>query len=212
MIGGGGHAKVLLNLIRSLELEILGVCDPALVAMKESLWLDLKVLGGDDFIENCAPDSVGLVLGVGQTVHSFSRARIFADWRSRGYFFPTLVHPSALIADYVDLEHGVQVMSGCVLQTCTTLGANSIVNTGSTIDHDCIIGSNVHIAPGVTLCGSVVVEDGAFIGAGSVVIQGLRVGANAVVGAGVTLTRNLGSGETVVGASNRFRKTPPGRM
>jgi acetyltransferase EpsM len=51
-----------------------------------------------------------------------------------------------------------------------------IINTGSTIDHDCTIGDYSHIAPGSTLSGHVKVGPGLTLPVGSKVGVGVDVG------------------------------------
>jgi sugar O-acyltransferase (sialic acid O-acetyltransferase NeuD family) len=206
LLGAGGHARVLAALLRAAGHQVLGVCDPKLTAAGICRWADLDVLGGDGALDQLPPERVALVLGIGQLVTGNLRERLFATWRTRGYDFPALVHPSAWIAPGVVLGDGVQVMAGVVIQPGCAIGENSIVNTRAGVDHDCRIGRDVHVAPGATLCGTVTVEDGAFIGAGATVIQGLRVGARAVVGAGVTLVQDLTPKTIIIGAANRLRR------
>lgn len=205
LLGAGGHARVLVALANAAGYPVLGVCDPALAAAGVSRWEGLDVLGDDSALDRLPSDRVALMLGVGQLVAGNLRERLYTSWRTRGYDFPTLVHPAAWVAPGVVLGDGVQVMAGAVIQPGCKIGENSIVNTRAGVDHDCCIGHDVHVAPGATLCGSVTVEDGAFIGAGATVIQGLRIGGRAVVGAGVTLTRDLTPRTTIIGAANQLR-------
>lgn len=209
LLGAGGHARVLTALARAAGYQILGVCDPALVADAVSDWEGLEVLGDDDAIERLAPDRVALMLGIGQLAKGNLRERLYTSWRERGYDFPALVHPFAWVAPDVVLGPGVQVMAGATVQPGCEVGENSIINSRASIDHDCRIGCSVHVAPGATLCGSVIVEDGALIGAGATVIQCLRIGARAVVGAGVTLVQDLAPGMLIVGSRNRLRNAAP---
>ena len=205
LIGAGGHARVLVALAHAAGHYMVGVCDPTLAANGITCWENLDVLGDDSALDRMPPDSVALVLGIGQQATGNLREQYYAAWRDRGYEFPALVHPSAWIAPGVELGDGVQVMAGVVSQPGCAIGENSIVNTRACVDHDCSIGRGVHVAPGATLCGTVTVEDGAFIGAGATVIQGLRIGARAVVGAGVTLVQELAPNAIIIGAANRLR-------
>jgi acetyltransferase-like isoleucine patch superfamily enzyme len=77
------------------------------------------------------------------------------------------------------------------------------VNTGATIDHDCIIGDYAHLAPGVHRAGSVQVGEGAFLGIGSVVIPGVKIGRWSTLGAGGVATRDLADGVVAVGVPAR---------
>ncbi|KPA96665.1 sugar O-acyltransferase, sialic acid O-acetyltransferase NeuD family [Pseudomonas asplenii] len=203
LLGAGGHAKVLLSLIQALGLELLGVCDPALSRQGGALWRGVKVLGGDDALGVIDPLSVGLVNGVGQVVGGTGRRSIFIGLKEKGFYFPPLVHPAAWVDSTAALHEGVQVMAGAVIQADVSIGANSIVNTRSSIDHDCCLGADVHVAPGATLCGGVQVGDQAFIASGATVIQGLVVGEGAVVGAGSVLVRNLLARQVLLGPAAR---------
>lgn len=206
LLGAGGHARVLLALAKAARYCVLGVCDPGLATSSKQHWEGLKVLGDDKVLEKYSPDAIQLMLGVGQLTTGTLKERLYDTWSSRGYSFPALVHPSAWIAPDVRLGAGVQVMAGVIIQPGCSVGENSILNTRSSIDHDCQIGSRVHVAPGATLCGTVSVGLGAFVGAGSVVIQGLQIGERAIVGAGVTLVRDLAPSQTIVGSANRMRQ------
>lgn len=210
LLGAGGHARVLLALVRASGRVLLGVCDPALQAQGRGDWEGLPVLGGDDALDRLGPAQVDLALGVGQLARSGLRSALYAAWSERGYAFPPLVHHAAWVAPDVALSDGVQIMAGAVVQPGCILGTNVTINTHASIDHDCRIGADVHIAPGAVLCGAVQVGDGAFIGAGAVLTQGLRVGDAAVVGAGVTLVRDLASGVLIVGPANRPLYTDSG--
>lgn len=205
MLGAGGHARVLLALVRAIGRPLLGVCDPVLQAEGRERWHEVNVLGDDAAMDRLGPHQVDLMLGVGKLPRSTARADLYAAWSTRGYAFPPLVHPAAWVAADVELSDGVQIMAGAVVQPGCMLGRNSIVNTRASVDHDCRIGADVHVAPGAVLCGNAEIGDRVFIGAGAVLIQGLRVGPDAIVGAGVTLVRDLRAGAIVLAPVNRCR-------
>ena len=207
VLGAGGHAKVLAALLKAIGAEVLGVCDPHLASKSTTTWCGLAVLGGDEVLERLDTGCVGLVNGVGKIVGSSRRKDMFLELKARGYHFPALVHPTAWVDPSVDLEEGVQVMAGAVIQPDATIGADTIINTGSRIDHDCIIGRHVHVAPGAVLCGTVSVASDAFVGAGSTIIQGISIGQSAIVGAGVTIIRDLQAGHVAVGSAVRIHQS-----
>ena len=64
-------------------------------------------------------------------------------------------------------------MAGSVVNPCTKIGKGCIINTGSTIDHDCVIEDYVHISPGVNVAGLVSVGALTWLGIGSVVNNNL---------------------------------------
>jgi sugar O-acyltransferase (sialic acid O-acetyltransferase NeuD family) len=186
-------------LISTLLLQgrrILGVVDP-----KPSL-PDLRGtahLGDDDMVFVYEPHQVRLVNGVGSTDSTVSRRTVYEKFREKQYIFETIIHPSAIIAPEVDIENGVQIMAGVVVQPGSRLGENVIINTGARVDHDCLIDAHAHVAPGVTLCGNVHVGMGAHIGTGACIIQGITINAASIVGAGAVVVRDVPAGVTVVG-------------
>ena len=197
LLGAGGHARVVLAMVRAIGGRLLGVCDPALNSAGQASWEGLIVLGGDEALSQHGPDQVDLVLGVGQTARGTTRAELYAAWSKKGYCFPPIIHPTAWVASSVGLQDGVQIMAGAIIQPGCTLGRNVIVNTCASIDHDCQIGDGVHVAPGAVICGGVQIAAETFIGAGAVIIQGLSIGCASVIGAGVTLLHDSAAGSTV---------------
>lgn len=203
LLGAGGHAKVLLSLIRAAEMEVVGVCDPTLAVRGTKEWRGIKVLGDDEALNAINPNSVGLVNGIGHLVASIARRTVFERFKEKGFSFPVLVHPAAWVDQSSLLNEGVQVMAGAVIQADVTVGVNSIINTGASVDHDCYLGSHIHVAPGATICGHVCLSDLVFVAAGATIIQAINVGESAIIGAGATVVRNLGPGQTLLGASMR---------
>jgi sugar O-acyltransferase (sialic acid O-acetyltransferase NeuD family) len=202
MLGAGGHAKVLLSLANASRLHVIGVCDPELHRLGIFEWRGLAVLGGDEVLDQLDRTRVGLINGIGQVVGSNLRRVLYESAVSKGFQFPSLVHPTAFVDESAVLSQGVQIMAGAVIQPDVTLGCNTIINTGASV------AAHVHIAPGATLCGNVQIGSGAFVGAGATVIQGLALGEYAVVGAGTVMVRDLPADSILLGPTARSRSVP----
>ena len=65
---------------------------------------------------------------------------------------------------------GSVIFAGAVVQPGTTLGRHAILNTGCSVDHDCLLGDHVHLCPGTHLAGTVRVGAGTMLGAGTSVL------------------------------------------
>jgi sugar O-acyltransferase (sialic acid O-acetyltransferase NeuD family) len=196
VVGGRGHAKVLVSTLLMQHRGILGFVDlnPLLPPL-----LGIAHLGDDAAALLHLPDRVRLVNGVGSIGSTASRQAVYEKFRERQFVFETVIHPSAIIAHEVQMDEGVQVMAGAVVQSGSRLGENAIINTGARVDHDCLIDAHAHIAPGVTLSGYVQIGRGAHIGAGASIIQGKKVGAGSIVGAGAVVIHDVPPGVTVAG-------------
>lgn len=196
VIGGGGHAKVLLSALKLTERNVLGFVDLNLALPP---LLGVPHLGDDSAVFTYLPDRVELVNGVGSLGSTKNHQNVYDRFVQKQYRFAAVIHPSAVVAPEVQIEDGVQIFAGAIVQSGCRICANVIVNTGARVDHDCIIDAHAHIAPGVTICGGVSVAGGAHVGAGATVIQGIHIGKGSMVGAGALVIRDVPPGAKVVG-------------
>lgn len=196
LLGSGGHARVLLDMLRRLEVEVLGIADPHR-PMGSEHW-GTKILGGDSAVLAYTEGDIELVNGIGSLPRDTGlRGNLYEHFVGQGYVFQTLIDPRAFTAGDVQLAMGVQVMAGAIIQAGTKFAENCIVNSGAIVEHDCRIGRDVHIAPGAVLSGGVELGDKVHIGTGATIIQGLRIGSGSVVGAGSVVTRDVGCNQIV---------------
>lgn len=198
ILGGGGHAKVLIEALRASGVTVLGITD-ADPAKRGTSVLGVPVLGDDAEVERRAPGSVLLVNGVGSVDRPKARTALFNAFKAKGYSFATVLHPAAVIASDAVLGEGAQVMAGAVIQPGCSIGENVIINTRVSVDHDCSIGPHAHLAPGVTLSGEVHIGSGSHIGTGAVVVQGVRIGSGCLVAAGAVVVADVHEEATVIG-------------
>jgi sugar O-acyltransferase (sialic acid O-acetyltransferase NeuD family) len=164
LLGLGGHAKVLINILRLRGYDIIGALSPDPLATNV---MDVSVIGDDNELGNFNPIDIKLVNALGHLPNSNIREILFKVGKKNGFSFASVIHPSAIVANEVKLGEGVQVMAGAIIEPAVEIGDNSIVNTSACVNHDTTIGAHSHVAPGVVICGGVTVGKGAFIGAGA---------------------------------------------
>jgi sugar O-acyltransferase (sialic acid O-acetyltransferase NeuD family) len=200
VIGGGGHAKVLLDaMLASGETRTIGIID-ADPARKGSRVLDVHILGGDDVLPELARSGTqAFVIGVAGTKDNALRARLFAQAAAFGLTPMTIVHPRATISRWASIGAGSQILAGAVVNAHASLGQHVIVNSGAIVEHDCEIGDHAHVSSRACLLGGVKVGDLAHVGAGAVVRQLIQIGRSAVVGAGAVVVKDVAAGITVTG-------------
>ncbi|MCL4528629.1 MAG: acetyltransferase [Chloroflexi bacterium] len=201
-IGAGGHAKVVLDILRLMGIyQIIGLLDPKCIGSKVS---NVPVLGGDELLPYLREDGVEFAfIGVGAVGNNMQRIRLFEKVQAAGFAFVNAIHPASVLASDIQLGQGIAIMAGSIINSDTQIGDNVIINTSAIVEHDCKIAAHAHISPGAVLCGGVRVGVGAHVGAGATVRQGITIGDNALVGAGAVVVQNVPSQTIVVGVPAR---------
>ncbi|MCH6590495.1 MAG: hypothetical protein IH806_08335, partial [Proteobacteria bacterium] len=87
VIGGGGHAQVVIEALHRCKIEIIGRTDAD--AGRDADCLGVPMLGGDEVVLEHAPDSVRLVNGIGSVGDAGARQGVFERFRAGGYRFAT---------------------------------------------------------------------------------------------------------------------------
>ncbi|MEK4244737.1 acetyltransferase [Psychrobacillus sp. FSL K6-2684] len=195
ILGNGGHASVLAEILILQQRDILGYTAPS----EEANSYGVNYLGTDKIIREYCPKEVELILGLGTVRVSTVRHSIFEKMKRQGYTFVTCIHPKAIISHTATLAEGTQIMAGAIIQPHVQIGENTIINTGVIIEHDCLIGAHVHIAPGTTLSGGVIIGNESHIGPGSSIIQGVEIGKKTLIGAGSVVISNIGTSKKAYG-------------
>lgn len=199
IIGGGGHARVLLNTLRRRGHVVLGYSAP-----QPGNALDVPYLGADEQLRALARQKqlIG-ALGIGKVQASTGRLDLLERIESFGIAFPALPSPGAIVHDDVVLGSATVVLDGAVVVTGTRLGRACIVNTGAIVDHDCMLDDDVHVATGAVVCGGVRIGRHSMIGAGATLKQAITIVAGCTIGAGATVTRDISVPGTYVGTPAR---------
>ena len=193
IVGNGGHALVVLDVLKIMARDVKGILTPGLTP--GSVWHGLEVLGDDNWLVRDQAREYAYAIGVGLVPQRTGlRRKLFNIVAASGLEMPAVIHPGAIVAADVRIGAGVQVMAGAILQPGVEIGDDALINTRASIDHHCHIGAHSHIAPGATVCGDVHLEEQVFIGAGSVVTPGVRIGSRTQVAAGATVISDLPEG------------------
>ena len=199
-LGAGGHAKVVIEILRLAgSYEIVGLLDIAR-ARWETEVAGVKVLGGDELLPEIHGRGISAAfIGLGTVGDASQRKLLFEKAREHGFEIVSAIHPQAIVSESAEIGCGPTVMAGAIINADARLGDNVIVNTGAIIEHDCVVGNHAHIATGACLAGAIHVGDGAHIGIGASVRQGIHIGRHAIVGAGAVVIRDVPEGVVVVG-------------
>ena len=202
VVGGGGHATVVISILRKLErYRILGYTD-----LKDNgSLLEAPYLGSDSELRALAAgnEKLNAVLALGQVGLGELRYKLWTRLQSPSLSFPLIVSPDAIVNEGTSGGEGAVVMDGAVINSGASIGRGVIVNTNCTIEHDVVLADWVHVAPGATISGHVTVGFFSMIGAGATVIEGINIAAGCMVGAGATVVRDLTEQGVYVGSPAR---------
>ncbi len=169
-IGGGGHAKVLFDIVLAQNKLLYAYVDP-----NKQEWLserNIKHISEDDLSSVIASQPELFMAFVGLNCEALQkRLQMMKDYKTRGAYFTPLVHPSAIVSSKAVLSAGVQVMPLAVINSGVQIGEGAVINSGAIIEHDAVIEAGAHIAPRAVVLGDAKVGECAYIASGSVVVQ-----------------------------------------
>lgn len=200
VVGGGGHAKVVVATLRAAGFEVAAVLDDE--PRRHGLTL-LGVPIAGPIVALAGRPERRAVLAVGD---NRTRRRLAGELEMaiEGIAWVSAVHPAATVHESVRLGPGSVVFAGAVIQPDCEIGTHAVVNTGASVDHDSTLGDFTHVAPGARLAGGVRLGDGAFVGLGAVVLPGVEIGAWATVGAGAAVVGDVAAETTAAGVPARL--------
>lgn len=203
ILGGGGHARVLIDTLLLNGITPKGILDIDPTRIGETV-LGVPILGGDDLLPDLLTQGIThFVVGVGSAGNMHPRHQTYLRGLAAGLAPLSVIHPRAIVSANAQLGEGVQILAGSIVNAGARIGANVIVNTGAIVEHDCTLEDHVHVATGAKLCGTVSVGQGVHIGAGATVLQGITIGANVTVGLGSVVTKDVKPDVVVAGVPAR---------
>ncbi|WP_271271696.1 acetyltransferase [Aliamphritea hakodatensis] len=194
ILGAGGHAKVVLDLMACLSIRPL-VYDNN-IELKGSIVLGYEIEYLDSYSEL---PKIGHI-AIGDNHIRFTLTEKLSPFVES---WSTLIHPSSCIAKFVELDDGVLIAAGSVIGPESFVSKGTIVNHRAVVDHDCRIGEYCHIAPNATLGGGVVLGDFVLVGSGATILPGINIGSNVVIGSGAVVTKDIADNQRVAGIPAR---------
>jgi len=194
VIGSGGHAKVVIELLRDSRIAV-SYCIGT--ANDPRHCLDVSVLVGDENIEVLRRQGYSKAfVAIGD---NYLREKLALIAEALGYELVNAISPKAVVSPSATLGKGIAIMAGAVVNADTRIEDFSIINTGATVDHDCRIGYASHIAPQCALAGHVEVGSKTFLGVGCKIIPNVKIGDAVIIGAGSLVIQDIPTGVKAYG-------------
>lgn len=199
LLGGGGHCKSVIDTINKLgKYNIVGILD-----IKDKIGTkiyNIEIIGTDDELINHYNNGVkNAFISLGSIGDTRVRRKLNDNIKDVGMTLPSIIDPTAIIAENIKIGEGSFVGKGVILNCDSDIGANCIINSGVIVEHDCIIDDYAHIAPGATLSGGVNIGSDSHIGTNSAIIQNIVIGKNTIIGAGSVVVQDISNNKKAYG-------------
>ena len=194
IIGASGHGKVIADIVLKSQDILVGFLDDG-VAKDTIIFDNYKVIGNLTCIEDYQDHEFIIAIG-----NNAIRKKI-AESINVNYY--TAIHPTSIIASDVLIEEGSCVMARSVINMHAHIKKHCIINTGSIIEHDCIIEDYVHVSPNAVLCGGVKVGTLTHIGASATVRNYKSITSNTIIGMGCVVSDDINEEGVYVGIPAR---------
>ncbi len=204
VIGAGGHARVVLALLKDMKRwQVVGILDRETPKKRELIegheiigsWNDLGA------VRRMGVSHAAIAVG-----SNAEREKLFHFLQKAGFTTPTLIHSTAFVDPSARIGEGSVICMGALVGANVTIGSNTIINSGAIVDHECRVDSNVHITPGCRVAGRVAIGANSFVGIGAGIIDKVKIGKRVTVGAGATVIRDLPDDVVAVGVPARIVK------
>ena len=183
LIGGGGHCKSVIDVIEQEgQFVIAGIVDkPELLGKKI---LGYPVVGIDSDLKSLAKRFTFAHVTVGQIKSPDARIKLCGLAKQAGFILPKIVSPRAYVSKHAVIGEGTVIMHDVLINSGVTIDCNCIINSKALIEHDCKISKNCHISTNVIINGNVNIEEGCFIGSGAVTNNSITIKKNSFIKAG----------------------------
>lgn len=196
LIGGSGHAKVIIDCIRASGSSVFCILDDGIAVGTKIL--DVPVLGRVSDYPEFADHPFLVAIG-NNAVRRLIAHNSDVRWA-------TVIHPSAVVSLHAQVGIGTVVMPQAVINAGAAVGSHCIINTGAIVEHDCILGDFVHISPSAALGGTVSVGAETHIGIGACVRNNITICGGCTVGAGAAVVKHISVPGTYAGVPARRLK------
>jgi acetyltransferase EpsM len=196
LIGAGGHAKVILDILEENKETVIGLIDdnPLLQELR-----GYPILGNINYVPYLIEkykENLKFIISIGD---NRVREKISSRLNCLNVAFGKAIHPSAVVSSNAFIGEGSVVMPNAVINSSAYIGKHVIINSGAIIEHDCLVEDYAHVSPGANLAGNVHVGRLAHIGTGVNVIPNTVIGSDSIIGAGAVVTQPIPESVVAVG-------------
>ena len=140
-----------------------------------------------------------------------ARKRIAYECEQHGVRFATIVSPDMKrFGDLCTIGEGSIIATDCVMAINSHVGKHCILNMGTTLGHDTVVGDFVDMMSYTAVMGDVKIGNECYFGVRSTVINGITITDHSTIGACACVIRNIEEPGTYVGVPAKMVKAYAG--
>jgi len=195
IIGAGGHAKVITDIIQKSGDCIKGYLDSI---RTEGVYLGYPILGSNSDYKKYTDCFFIIAVGDNSAREKLSKSM-------RGIKWYTAVHPGACISSVdVKIGEGSVICANTVINPGTVIGKHCIINSGAVIEHDNILEDYVHAASRTCTAGHVFIGKRTLLGTGAIAGTNVSICSGCIIGAGAAVIKNIEKAGVWAGVPAKF--------
>ena len=197
IIGSGGHAVSVANVAMSIGYKIIACVDDNNIGNKI---LGAPVIGTSELTPKSLNTNFCVAIG-----DNAIREKVYKEYKEMfpEARFPVLVHQSSIIGEASVIGEGTVVMPMVNIGPNTNIGSCCIVNSSTSLDHDCRLENYSSVAPGVICGGCVHIGKRSAISIGAIVKHNISIGEDVVVGASSYVDESIENGVVSYGTPSK---------
>jgi len=185
IIGAGGHGKVVGEIALLNQYETIDFFDDRFREIKSFPFTIVNTL---DYLKEHLKDYDAFFVAIGNNQIRSEKIEWFKNHKMN---IVSLIHPKSTFSKFSSLGIGTCVMANAVVNPGTLIKEGVIINTSSSVDHDCVIEDFAHISPNCSLSGDVRIGKFTHLGTGTSVYPGIHIGNDVKTGIGSRVFKNI---------------------
>ncbi len=192
IFGAGGFAKEAYMVAISA-----GLRDKVLCFMEsDDIWKKRKVLDVEVMpVSFFDAEKHKMFVAIGDPI---ARKRIVESLPANTEYY-SLIHPNAIISEWVEIGEGSIVCAGCILTCDIKIGRHAHINLDCTIGHDCLIGDFFTSAPSANINGNCTIGECVYLGTNVSLREKISITDHVIVGMGGMVVKNITEPGTYIG-------------
>lgn len=187
----GPHARVILDILNNTpKINVVGIIDSKIEI--GSTFYGYKVIGRQNDLKRLSA-AYNFLAGIVALGDNYLREKVVAEilMQERQFQFINAISEHSVVSKTAILGVGNVVMPGVSINSEAIIGNHCIINTNSSLEHNCKMADYSSLSAGVVSGGYFSLGNYSAIALGVTVLDRVTIGENVVVGSGSLVTKDL---------------------